>query len=82
MRRRLILHEQDLLAEGFLLPTLSRSILFICFWTDLVRVLATNVIRLRSQAIRVYKYTKFKGLDYREINYIIAKDQKSDLHST
>ena len=28
--------------KGFLLPTLSTSILFICFWIDLVRVLATT----------------------------------------
>ena len=26
----------------FLLPTLSKSILFTCFWIDLVRVLATT----------------------------------------
>ena len=36
--RWLILHEQDLLAKGFLPPNLSTSILFICFWIDLVRV--------------------------------------------
>ena len=29
---------------------------FYCFWIDLVRVLATTEIRLRLQAIRVYKY--------------------------
>ena len=34
--------KQDLLAKGFLLPTLSTSILFICFWIDLVRVLVTT----------------------------------------
>ena len=32
--------KQDLLAKGFLRPTLSKVILFICFWIDLVRVLA------------------------------------------
>ena len=41
MRRRLILYKKhDLLAKGCLLPTLSTSIIFICFWIDLVRVLA------------------------------------------
>ena len=36
---------RDLLARGFfffLLPTLSMSILFICFWIDLVRLLVTT----------------------------------------
>ena len=37
--------KQDLLAKGFLLPTLSTSILFTCFWNNLVRV---------------YKYTKIQ----------------------
>ena len=32
----------DLLPKGFLLPPLSTSILFICFWIDLVRVLVTT----------------------------------------
>ena len=34
--------KRDLLARGFWLPTLSTSILFICFWIDLVRVLVTT----------------------------------------
>ena len=34
--------KHNLLAKGFLLPTLSTSTLFICFWIDLVRVLATK----------------------------------------
>ena len=38
--------------------TLSTSILFTCFWTDLVRVLATT---------RVYNTRKFKGINSREI---------------
>ena len=38
-------------------------------------------IRLRSQAIRVYKYTKIQGPRFQR-NYIIARDQKSDLHGT
>ena len=41
----------------------------------LVRVLATTGIRLRSQALSVYKYTKIQGPQF-ERNYIIAKDQK------
>ena len=41
----------------------------------LVRVLATTGIRLRSQALSVYKYTKIHGPQF-ERNYIIAKDQK------
>ena len=34
-------NNDDFLAKGFLPPTLSMSILRICFWIDLVRVLAT-----------------------------------------
>ena len=49
--------------KGFLLPTLSSSILFICFWIDLVRLLATT-----GNTSAVAGYTrKFKGLDSREI---------------
>ena len=51
-----------------LLPTLSTSILFICFWIDLVRVLATtgnNVCGRRLYAC--INTRKFKGLDSREI---------------
>ena len=33
--------KQDLLPKGFSLPT-SGYLLFICFWIDLVRVLATT----------------------------------------
>ena len=35
-------NKTDLLAKCFLLPILSTSILFTCFWFDLVRVLATT----------------------------------------
>ena len=38
-------------------------------------------IRLWSQALRVYKYTKIQGPRFQR-NYIIARDQKSDLHGT
>ena len=34
--------KQDLLAKGFLFLILSTSVLFICFWTDLVSELATT----------------------------------------
>ena len=37
--------------------------------------------RLRSQPIRVYKNTKIQGPRFQR-NYIIARDQKSDLHGT
>ena len=51
-----------------LLPTLSTSILFICFWTDLVRVLATTTKNVCSRKLYVCINTrKFKGLDSREI---------------
>ena len=56
------------LLKVFLLPTLSTSILFICLWIDLVRVLATtgnNVCRRRLYAC--INTQKFKGLDCREI---------------
>ena len=36
-------------------------------------------IRLRLQAIHMYKYTKLQGPRFQR-NYIIAGDQKSDLH--
>ena len=51
-----------------ILPTLSTSTLFICFWMDLVRVLATtgnNVCGRRLYAC--INTRKFKGLDSREI---------------
>ena len=38
-------------------------------------------IRLRSQAIRVYKYTKIQGPRFQR-NYIIARYRKSYLHGT
>ena len=38
-------------------------------------------IRLQSQAIRVYKYTKIQGPRFQR-NYIIARDQKSYLQGT
>ena len=38
-------------------------------------------VRLRSQAIRLYKYTKIQGPRFQR-NYIIVRDQKSDLHGT
>ena len=48
-----------------------------------VRVLATtgNTSAVQLQAIRVYKYTKIQGPRFQR-NYIIARDQKSDLHGT
>ena len=36
-------------------------------------------ICLRLQAIHMYKYTKLQGPRFQR-NYIIARDQKSDLH--
>ena len=63
--------ETDLLAKCFLLHTLSTSILFTCFWIDLVRVLATtgNTPAVAGYTVRVYTVNtrKFKGLDSREI---------------
>ena len=38
-------------------------------------------IRLQSQVIRVYKYTRIQRPRLQK-NYIIARDQKSDLHGT
>ena len=58
-----------------------RYFLFVSELIDLVRVLATTGKRLRSQAIRVYKCTKIQGPRFQR-NYIIASDQKSDLHGT
>ena len=48
-------NSHGLLSKGFLLPTLSTSILFICFWIDLVCVLATTKksLSLRSRRLEV-----------------------------
>ena len=58
-RRRLILHETAFTRWRFLLPTLSTLILFICFWTDLVRALATA---RNTSAVVCLNTRKFKGL--------------------
>ena len=79
MRRRLILNETGFISWRFLLPTLSTSILFFCFWSDLVCVLATTGNTSAVAGYGVYKYTKIQGPRFQK-NYIIARDQKSDLH--
>ena len=58
--------KQDLLAKGFLLPTLSTSILFAFFRVHLVRVLATtgNTSAVAGYT-RVLNTQKFKGRDSR-----------------
>ena len=38
-------------------------------------------MRLRTQAIRLYKYTKIQGPRLQR-NYIFARDKKDDLHDT
>ena len=58
-----------ILAKGFLPPTLSTSILFICFSIDLVHVLATTK---NTSAVAAYTCVhvntqKFKSLNSREI---------------
>ena len=78
-RRRLILHETAFTRWRFLLPTLSTLILFICFWTDLVRALATT---RNTSAVVCLNTRKFKGFWRFQRRYIIARDQKSDLHGT
>ena len=70
---------KDLPAKGFLLPTYRRRYFLFVSMIDLVHVLATTERRLRSLAIRVYKYRKIQGPRFRR-NYIIARYQKSDLH--
>ena len=55
--------------------------LFTCFWIDLVHVLATTENMCAVAGYTVYKYTKIQGLRFQR-NYIIARDQKSDLHGT
>ena len=74
-------NKMDLLAKCFLLPTLLTSILFTCFWIDLVRVLATTG---NTSAVAGYtraKYTKIHGLRFQR-NYIIGRDHKSVKHGT
>ena len=66
------------------------SLLFICFWIDLVRLLATtkntSAVADYTQgenspwAICVYKYMKIQGPRFQR-NYIIARDQKSDFNT-
>ena len=73
--------KQDLLAKGSLLSTLSTSILFTCFWIDLVRVLATTGNTSAVALNRVYKYTKIQRPRFQR-NYIITRDQQSNLHGT
>ena len=55
-------NETDLLAKCFLLLILSTSILFTCFWIDLVRLLATtgNTSAVAGYT-RVISTRKFKG---------------------
>ena len=65
MRRPLILHETGFTPWRILLPTLSTSILLICFWFDLVRVLAKTGNTSGSQAMPRFQR-----------NYIIARDKK------
>ena len=66
----------------FLLPTLSTSILFICFWIDLVRVLATTGNNVCGRRLCACINTrKFKGLDSREITSL-PEIKKSYLHGT
>ena len=73
--------KQDLLAKGFLLPTLSTSILFVCFWIDLARVLATTGNTSAVAGYTRVSITKVQGPRFQR-NYTIARDQKSDLHGT
>ena len=74
--------KQDLLAKGLLRPSLSLSILFICFWTDLVGMLVTNGNMSAVPGYKhVYKYMKIQG-PWVQRNYIIERDQRSDLHGT
>ena len=57
--------------RGGCTQAISTSILFTCFWIDLVRVLATtgNTSAVAGYTVRVYTVNtrKFKGLDSREI---------------
>ena len=55
------------------------SILFVCFLIDLVHVLAmTQNTSAVAGYTCVYKYMKIQGPRFQR-NYIIARDQKSDL---
>ena len=71
MRKQLIFYtKQDLLVKGILLSTLL----------TLIPLQRPKIhVRLRSQATRVYKYKKIRR-PWLQRNYIIARDQKSDLH--
>ena len=54
-----------------------RHFSFICFWSDLVRGLATTGNNVCGRRL----YTKIQGPRFQR-NNIIARDQKSDLHGT
>ena len=73
-------NETDLLAKCFLFPTLSTSILFTCFWTDLVLVLATTG---NTSAVAGYTRVWIHENSKASIpeNNIIARYRKSDLHA-
>ena len=73
-------NETDLLAKCFLFPTLSTSILFTCFWTDLVLVLATTG---NTSAVAGYTRVWIHENSKASIpeNNIIARYRESDLHA-
>ena len=54
-----------------------RHFSFICYWSDLVRGLATTGNNVCDRRL----YTKIQGPRFQR-NNIIARDQKSDLHGT
>ena len=70
-----------------LLPTSATSgilqDIYFLFVSELIQYACQRrpEIRVRSQAIRVYQYTKIQGSRFQR-NYIIARNQKSDLHGT
>ena len=65
----------------FLVTTLSTSILFTCLWTDLVRVLATTGNTSPVASYMRVQMHEIQGPRFQR-EYIIARDQKSDLHDT
>ena len=76
MRRRLILPKQDLLAKGFFTSYFIDVETFY-FVSELIQYVCQGrrEIRLRSQVIRVYIYTKIQGPRFQR-NYIIARVKK------
>ena len=84
MRRRLILHETRFTRLRFFtfhFIDVDTLYLFLNWFSMRVSDDQKYVCGHRLQCIHLYKYKKIQGSRFQR-NYIIARDQKSDLHGT